>query len=91
MASHQNPEEGRGDEEDMDRDWTVALLDKRDKADSDWRRGLGRAELSVSQKRKEKGADSKELKKKRRKYNNIGEDWGMSGIRLRPNGSTFSK
>ena len=35
-------------EEDMDRDWTVALLDKRDKADSDWRRGLGRAELSLS-------------------------------------------
>ena len=43
-------------EEDMDRDWTVALLDKRDKADSDWRRGLGRAELSVSQKRKEQTA-----------------------------------
>ena len=43
----------------MDRDWTVALLNKLDKADSDWRGGgLGRAELSVSQKRKKQTARS---------------------------------
>ena len=86
----QDKEQDNQGEEDMDQDWTASLLSRRDKADSDWRKGLGRAETSASQKRLEKIPQPIEVRTKRRKYGTLGEDWGSVGIDQETTGFLYS-
>ena len=64
----------------MEQDCTASLLSRRDEADSDWHKGLGRVETSASQKRREKIPEPIDVRTKRRKYGTLGEYWSSVGI-----------
>ena len=70
-------QEDQGGEADMDTDWTIGMLENRDKVDGELRKSLGRVNRTESIKRKDDTTVSKMWK--RRKYNLVGEDWGVTG------------
>ena len=65
-------------EEDTTIDWTTGMLDKRDKRDQMDRVGLGRAEPSMSSKRKGEDGATKSRKSKKKRYEVMGDDWGQT-------------
>ena len=66
-------------EEDVKDDQTEQLLKKRDLADREDRRCLGRADMAGSQKRKEEPDGNATRKNhKKMKYAKLGDDWGLS-------------
>ena len=67
-------------EEGDNTDWTTSLLDKRDGADKQARQALGKINISERTKRRggENGSEEGGRKKKKPKYDKIGEDWGMT-------------
>ena len=61
-----------------EKDWTEVMLSKRDYQD---RQGLGEVRVSEVSKRKAEGKATRRTKK--RKYNIIGENWGLGEIDVR--------
>ena len=60
----------------MQKDWSRHMLDRPDKVDKDSRQRLGRVSTSESSKRI--GAAQEPTRKvKKRKYELVGEDWGL--------------
>ena len=64
-------------DESQDLDWTIGLLRKRDLTDKQNRMSLGKAVKTGSEKRKEEGEGTGRKRSKKKKYENIGEDWGL--------------
>ena len=60
-----------------DLDWTTGLLEKRDLQDRENRRSLGKLVRIGSEKRKDSVEFTGRKRSKRKKYENISEDWGM--------------
>ena len=71
---HEGHDHGR--ETDTDMDWTTSMLKNRDRVDGEWRKTLGRVTTIESSKRKDATEATKRSKK--RKYDLIGEDWGVA-------------
>ena len=61
-----------------EKDWTEVMLSKRDYQDRQDRQGLGEVRVSQVSKRKVEGKATRRTKK--RKYNIIGENWGLGEI-----------
>ena len=67
---------GSGLGEELLKDWSRHMLDRRDKVDKDSRQRLGRVSTSESSKRI--GAAQEPTRRvKKRKYELVGEDWGL--------------
>ena len=64
-----------------EKDWTEVMLSKRDYQDRQDRQGLGEVRVSEVSKRKAEGKATRRTKK--RKYNIIGENWGLGEIDVR--------
>ena len=70
-------QEDLGRESDMDTDWTIGLLENRDKVDGELRKSLRRVSRTEGIKRRDDSTGGK--RSKRRKYDQVGEDWGVTG------------
>ena len=73
---------GQG-EEDLSQDWSLRLLEERDKADRHSRQVLGRVEKSTGVKRLQTMTETEGAARKRSrrlKYRRISEDWGEDEI-----------
>ena len=69
---------GKGLGEELTKDWTTHLLEKRDGVDRDNRQNLGRVQSSISIKRI--GEDQVAPRRvKKRRYELLGEEWGTIG------------
>ena len=69
---------GKGLGEELTKDWTTHLLEKRDGVDRDSRQKLGRVQSSISIKRI--GEDQVAPRRvKKRRYELLGEEWGTIG------------
>ena len=64
-------------DESQDLDWTVGLLRKRDLTDKQNRMSLGKAVKTGSEKRMGKVEGTGRKRSKKKKYENIGRDWGL--------------